>query len=97
MAIRKKYLKTKPVCKVTFELETTDADQVFVAGDFNNWKENDFALKKLKNGNFKGEMNLPKGEKYEFRYLIDGKWANEAEADAHQQNEFGSENSVLEV
>ena len=97
MALTKKYLKTKPVCKVTFELENLEANQVFVAGDFNNWKENDLALKKLKNGSFKGGINLPKGNKYEFRYIIDGSWANEKDADAHTQNEFGSENSVLEV
>jgi hypothetical protein len=51
MKIRKKNLKTMPICKITFELKNTDADQVFVAGDFYNWKENDFSLKNLRSVN----------------------------------------------
>ena len=95
MALTKKYLKTKPVCKVTFEIDSSSANQIFVAGDFNNWKETDLALKKQKNGSFKLSINLATDNKYEFRYIIDGNWANERDADEYQQNEFGSENSVL--
>ena len=37
MAISKKFLKSKPVCKVTFELEGVEAETVVAVGDFNNW------------------------------------------------------------
>ena len=37
MAISKKYLKSKPVCKVTFELGGIEADSIVAVGDFNDW------------------------------------------------------------
>lgn len=37
MAIKKQFVKTKPVCKVTFSVAAKEADEVAVIGDFNNW------------------------------------------------------------
>ena len=40
MSIEKKYLKTKPICKVKFILEkdvATEAKKVSLVGDFNGW------------------------------------------------------------
>ncbi|PTX44331.1 AMP-activated protein kinase-like protein [Christiangramia gaetbulicola] len=96
MPITKQYLKSKPECKITFCVPAKDASKVEVAGDFNDW--NSEALKKYKNGNFKAQLNLPVDHKYEFKYIIDGKWENEVEADGYQWNDFAAaENSVLEV
>lgn len=95
MAIKKQYLKTKPVCKVTFEVEAPEATQVIVAGDFNNWDEKEFELKKLKSGIFKGTIDLEKDNAYQFKYIIDGVWTLEDEADGKVTNQFASENSVV--
>ncbi|GGE38857.1 isoamylase early set domain-containing protein [Psychroflexus planctonicus] len=95
MAIKKQYLKTKPICKVTFHVTQREAEKVVVAGDFNNWNENSFELRKLKNGVFKGSINLEKDKEYEFKYIIDGHWANDDEADAKVFNEYATENSIL--
>ena len=96
MAITKQYLKSKPICKVTFSVPAEDAKKVAVVGDFNNWSPKGSALKKLKNGTFKGTFDLPKESTYEFKYIVDGNYVNEAEADRYQWNEFaGTENSVL--
>lgn len=98
MAITKQYLKTKPVCKVTFTVPAEEATKVAVVGDFNSWSEKGSSLKKLKNGTFKGTFDMPKDSTYEFKYLVDGEYVNEPEADRYQWNEFaGSENPVLEV
>ena len=99
MAIKKQYLKSKPVCKVTFTVPAEDAKKVAVVGDFNNWKANKAsALKKQKNGNFKGTLDLPKEGSFEFKYIIDGNYVNEPEADRYQWNDFaGGENAVLEL
>lgn len=98
MAIKKQYLKSKPVCKVTFTVPAQEADQVAVVGDFNNWSPQRSVLKKLKNGNFKGTFELPKENSYEFRYLVDDVYINEAEADRYQWNDYaGTENAVLEI
>lgn len=98
MAIRKQYLKTKPICKVTFSVPAKDANTVAVAGNFNEWNTEATALKKLKNGTFKGTISLEKDHSYEFRYVIDGEWQNETQADAYAWSEYAAaENSVLEV
>jgi 1,4-alpha-glucan branching enzyme len=98
MAIAKQYLKTKPVCKVTFTVPAEEAKKVAVVGDFNNWSPKASALKKLKNGTFKGTFDLPKENSFEFKYLVDGEYVNEAEADRYQWNEYaGSDNAVIEL
>ena len=43
MAITKKFLKSKPVCKVTFALSETEAKTAEVVGDFNDWGATAFA------------------------------------------------------
>jgi len=98
MSITKQYLKTKPVCKVTFTVPAEEAEKVAVVGDFNNWSPQESGLKKLKNGTFKGTFELPRENTYEFKYLIDGNFVNEPEADRFQWNDYaGSENAVLEL
>jgi len=98
MSVKKQFIKTKPVCKVTFAVEAKESSSVAVVGDFNNWNPSEGELAKLKNGTFKGIFELPKDNSFEFKYLIDGSYANEPEADSYRYNEFaGSENSVLEV
>ena len=98
MSIKKQFIKTKPVCKVTFTVEAKDANTASVIGDFNNWNPIEGELNKLKNGTFKGVFDLNKDAAYEFKYVIDGIFVNEVEADSYKWNEFaGAENSVLEV
>ncbi len=98
MAIKKQFVKTKPVCKVTFSLDAKEANSVAVVGDFNNWNSSEGELSKLKNGTFKATFDLSKDASYEFRYIVDGSYINEPQADSFKYNEFaGAENSVLEV
>ena len=98
MAIKKQYPKTKPVCKVTFSILAKEAASVAVVGDFNNWNAQEGALEKLKNGTFKGVFDLPKDASYEFKYLVDGTYQNDTEADGLIWNDFAAaENSVLNV
>jgi len=96
MAIKKQFIKTKPVCKVTFSFEAKEANSAAVVGDFNNWNPSEGELSKQKNGTFKATFDLLKDASYEFKYVIDGSFVNEPEADSFQWNEFaGAENSVL--
>jgi len=98
MAITKQYLKSKPICKVTFSVPAEEAKEVAVVGSFNEWNSEATALKKLKNGTFKGTLNLEKDNSYEFRYLVDGTYINDEQADAYAWNDFASaENGVLTV
>jgi 1,4-alpha-glucan branching enzyme len=98
MSIKKQFIKTKPVCKVTFTVEAKDAVTASVVGDFNNWNPAEGQLSKLKNGTFKGVFDINKDATYEFKYIVDGVYSNEQEADYFIWNEFANaENSVLEV
>ena len=98
MTIKKQYLKTKPICKVTFTVPEADAKKVSVVGDFNKWNAKINPLKKLKNGTFKGTVDLEKDKSYQFRYLVDGVFKNDKKADAYVWNDYaGTDNSVIEL
>ncbi len=96
MAIRKKYLRKRPVCRVTFEVCAEQARAVSVVGDFNHWRPEGSRLSRSPEGCFRGTFEFPRHNEYEFRYLIDEQFVNEPEADTFQWNEFAqTENSVL--
>ena len=96
MSIKKQFIKTKPVCKITFSVEAKEAISASVVGDFNNWDSKEGELSKLKNGTFKGVFDLAIGATYEFKYVIDGAFVNDPEADSFKWNDFaGTENGVL--
>ncbi|WP_405608129.1 isoamylase early set domain-containing protein [Polaribacter sp. Asnod1-A03] len=98
MAIKKQFLKSKPVCKVTFTVPAEEAESVAVVGCFNEWDVEATPLKKLKNGSFKGTVDLESGKSYEFRYIVDGEYTNEPDADGSVWSDFASaENSVLNL
>ena len=98
MAIKKQFLKSKPVCKVTFTVPAAEAEQVTVAGNWNEWNTEVEPLKKLKNGTFKGTVNLESGQAYEFKYVVDGQWQNDVEADGYAWNDYAAaENSVIKL
>ena len=99
MSIKKQFLKSKPVCKVVFRLDATEANgakKVQVLGDFNNWDQTAEPLTHLKSNDFSATLELESGKEYQFRYLIDGSnWKNDSDADRFVANEFGAENCVI--
>ena len=98
MAIKKQYLKSKPICKVTFTVPVENANKVVVIGEFNEWNTEATALKKLKNGTFKGTVDLEKDNSYEFRYVVDGNYMNDDQADSFIWNNYAAaENGVLNL
>jgi len=103
MSLKKQYLKSKPVCKVTFSVEeeaASGAGKIELLGDFNDWNEKEaILLKKFKNGSFKVTIDLPIGKDYQFKYLVDGtKWENDWEADSYVASGVSAEdNSVVTV
>lgn len=103
MSIKKQYLKSKPVCKVTLSLkkeESDAADKVAVLGEFNDWDSvKSIPMKKLKDGTFKTTIDLEVGHEYQFRYLLNGEtWVNDAQADKYVPTGVGfDDNSVVVV
>ena len=82
--LKKQYLKTKPVCKVTFSLPkeaAPEASEVLLLGDFNGWKRVNGIPMKPGNKEYKATVELKTGRSYEFRYLVDGRrWRLDTEA-----------------
>lgn len=102
MSLNKRYLKSRPICKVTFRLkgqESEGAQTVHLVGEFNNWDKRETPMQRLKNGDFKTILDLPPGRSYQFRYLINGeRWINDPQADGYAYCAFGNcENSVLTI
>lgn len=105
MGIQKRYLKSRPVSKVTFRLPkeaAPAADAVHLVGDFNNWDKSSLPMTRLKSGEYKLTLDLPTGRRYHFRYLIQSGqgpvWENDWSADHYVPCGFtGAENSVVEL
>lgn len=102
MSVKKQFLKSKPICKVTFRVPSTvakKAKNVHVVGEFNNWSKTATPMKRLKDGTFVLTMDLKTGREYQYRYLIDeNTWENDWDADKYVPSLFGGcENSVVIV
>ncbi|HSO20665.1 MAG TPA: isoamylase early set domain-containing protein [Desulfosarcina sp.] len=56
-------------------------------------------MRRLKNGAFSANMELPTGRSYQFRYLLgQSHWENDPDADDHLPTPFGdSRNSVIRL
>jgi len=102
MSVKKQYLKTKTVCKVTFNLPkdiAKSAGSVYLVGDFNSLDASSHPMKLQKDGSFNLTINLEKGGEYQYRYLLDGSsWENDDCADKYVKSPYGdSENSVVVI
>ena len=79
----------------TFKLAGfTNAHNVFVAGDFNNWRENELRMKKIGN-TWQLDMPLNAGN-YGYKFIVDGRWITDP-ANPCQYGDEGKVNSLLVV
>ena len=87
------------LCKVTFELPAeADAKSAHVCGDFNDWSPTATPMKRRKDGSLAATVSLEVGRRYRFRYLLDdGRWENDWAADGYAPNDFGGDDSVIDV
>ena len=102
MSLKKKYLKSKPVCKVTFNLPADVAEgakKVALVGEFNDWNmDTAETMRKLKDGSYTRTLDLDAGRAYQYRFVLDGEnWVNDNEADAYVPSGLGEENCVVEL
>ncbi len=97
--MKKSYSKTGRSCRVTFELPARiEAQTVSVCGEFNDWDPSIHPMKKRKGGRFSLTISLKPGHRYRFRYLLDNqKWENDWSADAYIPNDYGEEDSIVDV
>jgi len=72
-----------------------DARQVFLVGDFNQWKPNARRMIKTRDGTFRAKLKLAPGE-YEYKFIIDGRWQTDPKVE-QCTNPFGTLNNVAHV
>ncbi|MGB0603911.1 MAG: isoamylase early set domain-containing protein [Candidatus Latescibacterota bacterium] len=82
--------------RVNFALHAPDANEVFIAGTFNDWDPQVRRLRCDKKGTWRTWMNLPAGQ-HEYRFIVNGDWQEDPQAGERAYNPFGTFNSVVSV
>lgn len=81
---------------VDFELTHPTAQEVCIAGSFNDWHPNATPMIRQDNGRWTIGLALPPG-RYEYRFVVDGEWMDDPAAGELIPNPFGTANAVIEV
>lgn len=82
--------------RVTFSLEATEAEEVILMGNFNNWSLKKHPMKRDENGMWNKTVALSPG-KYEYKFLVDGQWREDPRNDHLCPNCFGTYNSIINL
>lgn len=83
--------------EVEFVLDRTGVEQVCICGDFNGWRPDGLRLiGDSEDGLWETKLKLSPG-RYEYKFLVDGKWLHDPGASENVPNAFGSLNSVINV
>jgi chromosome partitioning protein len=94
-AIKKSF--ERDIKEVTFAMESSAAKDIYVVGDFNDWKTDDESrLARGENGCWEKQMKLPHG-RYRYKFVVDGEWTVDSKNQAREINAYGSFDSVMEV
>ena len=83
---------------ITFRVPSVaNAERINVVGEFNRWSKVANPMERNDDG-FVARISLPVGRTYRFRYLLDGqRWENDWAADGYTANEFGGDDSVIDL
>jgi 1,4-alpha-glucan branching enzyme len=101
--LKKKYVKSRNVYKVTFELpvaelpEEVEVERLDLLGDFNQWDPDATPMNYSKHKKaYHAMVELDPGGSYQFRYYLNrAQWLNEWHADGYATNEYGGDNCVV--
>ncbi|MBP8912452.1 MAG: AAA family ATPase [Phycisphaerae bacterium] len=73
------------------------AQNVAIAGDFNNWQPSATPMQRVgDSGVWQAKVRLPSGL-YRYRLVVDGQWQQDPYNERSEMNPYGDYNSVLEV
>jgi 1,4-alpha-glucan branching enzyme len=84
--------------RATFRLQhVVDCQEICLVGEFNDWSPTANPMTS-NDHDYIAEIVIPAGRTYRFRYLIDNeRWQNDWAADSYAPNEFGGDDSVLDL
>jgi 1,4-alpha-glucan branching enzyme len=85
--------------RVTFTMPALEGvTSLHLVGDFNNWSVNEHPMQQAADGSWSLAVTIPAGHKYSYRYFANNAtWHNDWQADAYAPNEYGTDNSVLDL
>ena len=96
--IRKQLSPVAGCIRVNFELPSCIwADRISVVGDFNQWDQFANPLKQDRDGVWRTVLDLQSGKRFAFRYLIDGNWQSDSNADGFISTQPGLESSIVDT
>ncbi len=82
---------------VTFTARAPEAKQVFLVGDFNDWREDSTPMTRSPSGEWTATVQLYEGI-YEYRFKTDsGRWFEDQRVGTRKPNPYGEYNSVAVV
>ncbi len=81
---------------VLLTVRAPGASRVHVAGDFNGWNPSSISMSRLADDSYQIKLPLLPG-RYQYRYVIDGRWEADPANHLMERNPFGDVNSVLVV
>ncbi len=89
----------KGKARVTFTVDPqVGARTAAVCGEWNGWSAGVGVMQRDAEGGFSVTVDLDAGRAYRFRYLLDGRrWDNDWAADAYVRNDFGGDDSVVDL
>lgn len=96
--IKKTFIQTGKdlIARVTFSFPGEIwADTIYLVGDFNEWNQSSHPFQLNRAGVWILTVELEADRFYQFRYLCDGVWTNDNQADAYAHNRYGSDNFVV--
>ena len=81
--------------KFTYQPLIGGKHEVFLAGDFNNWSQTETLMREI-DGIYETTLYLKKG-KYGYKFIVDGQWLTDENADEFVSDGYGGQNSVIFV
>jgi len=81
---------------ILFSCMALGADQVFLAGSFNNWAPNKDLMTQTEDGLWQMIVKLPDGH-HQYKFVVDGTWKHDPDNPATADDGYGGYNSVLAI
>jgi len=81
---------------IEFKISAPDAQQVFLAGSFNEWSASADPMRKDQSGVWKKAKRLSPGS-YQYKFIVDGVWTLDPDCTATLPNQHGTANNVVAV
>ena len=83
--------------QVTFTVEAPAAKDIYIVGDFNDWKMNEEGrFIRQENGNWEKRIGLTQG-RYRYKFLVDGAWTLDSMNPELEPNAFGTFDSIMRI